>query len=235
MASIINAIRNISSDKWWALKLPILAAPIFMVLDNNIIDQLDSSSNVLMLVLLSLVYFGCAGFLMHQNINNKSPFLPSLFHLPSFFKYSIVTSLISLPLIMIYLYIMNYIIENVILEPFIMWVIYICVTLFLSPFVFIPAVLYSARGKFSDIFKFNIIIEAGGNFSVQFLSFILQYFFTLFLLTVLFYYLFINMLENDTVLNIVYSLSFVISFLTLYSYCSDMYDEVIPVVVKEDI
>lgn len=228
MASIVNALRNISSDSWWAVKITVMALPIFFFLENNVLEKVDSSVNALMFIILGVVYLGCAAILMNRNINNKAPLLPSLFSIPELFMKSVGMSVVSLPLFLLYIFCINYIYTHIILEPFIMAVIYLCVTLFLAPFIFIPAVLYSVNGKISEAFNMKIIVEGGGNFSVQFLSLILQYFFTIFLLALLFYKLFVNMIEDTTAINVVYSYTAIISFLTVYSYCSDMYNEVIP-------
>lgn len=228
MASIVNALRNISSDSWWAVKITVMALPIFFFLQYNALEDIDLASYIPVFTVLGVVYLGIAGILMHRNINNKIPLMPSLFSIPELFVKSVGMSIVSLPLFILYIFCINFIYSNIILEPFIMWVIYLCVTLFLAPFIFIPAVLYSVNGKISDAFNFKIIIEGGGNFSVQFLSFIIQYLFTIFLLALLFYHLFLNMIEDTTAINVVYSLTAVISFLTVYSYCSDMYNDVIP-------
>lgn len=233
MASIINALRNISGDNWWAVKIPVMALPVFFILNNNGIENIDADSNILMFMILGVIYLGCSSILMNRNINNKSPLLPSLFSIPELFIKSIGMSLVSLPLFIVYFMCIKYINANIILEPFIMWVIYICVTLFMAPFIFIPAVLYSVNGKITDAFYFKSLIEGGGNFSVQFLSFIIQYIFTIFLFALLLYHLFINMLNDMLAINIVYSLTVVISILSLYSYCSDLYGDVIPVLPQK--
>lgn len=234
MASIVNALRNISSDSWWAVKITVMALPVFFFLQHNDITNIDLASNIPIFTILGVIYLGVAGVLMHRNIKNKSPLLPSLFSIPELIMKSIGMSVVSLPLFFLYFFCMNYIYTNIVLEPFIMWVIYLCVTLFLAPFIFMPAVLYSVNGKISDAFNVKIIVEGGGNFSVQFLSFMIQYIFTIFLLALLFYHLFINMIEDTTAVNVVYSYTVVISFLTVYSYCSDMYNEVIPALPKKE-
>ena len=109
-----------------------------------------------------------------------------------------------------------------------MVIIYICTVMLFSPFVFIPGVLYSVRGRLTDAFNLRILAEGGGNFSLQILSFALQYIFSLGLLIFLLYKLITEMLNDVLALNVLYSISAVFSFLTLYSYCSDMYDDVIP-------
>ncbi len=232
MASIINALRNISSDSWWFVKIAVMAIPVFYFFENTSPASFDFYSMLPFFVLFAILYLGVAAILMHRNINNKSPLLPSLFSIPEFVVKAIGLSTVSLPLFVLYFYLMSIVYNNIELETFLMVIIYSCVTLFMAPFIFIPSVLYSVNGKISDAFNFKIILEAGGNFVVQFVSFIIQYIFTLFLLTLLFFHWFKNMLDDSMLLNLTVSLSIVISFLTLYSYLSDLYVEVIPELPK---
>lgn len=228
MASVWNALRNISSDSWWAVKLLVLSTPVYFIVDGTYLSALTEDEKLVVYIVLGAFYLGFAGVLMHRNINNKTPLMPSLFGIPELIAKSICMSLVSMPLFILYYACINAINTHVVFEPFIMWVIYICVTLFFSPFLFIPAVLYSVNGKISDAFNFKCLIEGGGNFSVQILSFAIQYFFTIFFVSYLFYQLFINMVNDTTALNIIISIAGVLSFLTFYSFCSDMYNEQIP-------
>ena len=228
MASVWNAVRNISSDSWWAVKILFLATPIYFIVDGTYLSIFSEEEKLAIYVLLAAIYLGVASVTMHRNINNKTPLMPSLFSIPELIVKTIGMSIVSLPLLLLYaygIYCLNYYLT---FEPFVMWVIYICVTLFLSPFLFIPPVLYSVRGRIWDAFNLRIVFEGGGNFSVQFLSFLLQYTFTIFFVAFLFYQLFLNMVKDDTALKIVISITSVFSFITFYSYCSDMYNEQIP-------
>lgn len=228
MASVWNALRNISSDSWWAVKILVLAIPVYFIVDGTFLSALTEEEKLIVYLILGALYLGFVGVLMHRNINNKTPLMPSLFSIPELIVKSICMSIISLPLFAIYFACINAIYTHVIFEPFIMLVIYICVTLFFSPFLFIPAVLYAVNGKISDAFNFKCIFEGGGNFSVQILSFAIQYAFTIFFASFLFYQLFLNMVSDSTALNIIVSIASVLSFLTFYSFCSDMYNEQIP-------
>ncbi len=233
MASIVNALRNISSDNWWFIKILVMAAPLFYFFQNTSPSSFDFDSMLPYFAVGAVLYLGIAAVLMHRNINNKSPLLPSLFSIPEFLVKAIGLSLVSIPLYILYFFLMNLVYNNLELEMYLMIVIYTCVTLFMAPFIFIPSVLYSVNGKIWEAFNFRIILEAGGNFSVQFLSFIIQYIFTILLLTLLFFHWFKNMLDDSMLLNLTVSISLVISFLSLYSYCSDLYGDVIPELKKK--
>lgn len=227
MANIVNAIRNLSSDSWWFIKVLVLAAPIFYFFENTSPATFDFNSFLPYFVVFSILYLGFASVMMHRNIQNKAPLMPSLFSLPEFIVKSIGISIVSLPMYILYFMAMSFVYNTVELETYLMVIIYVAVTLLFAPFIYIPSVLYSVNGKLTEAFNFKIIFECGGNFCVQFLAFLLQYVFTIFLVTLLFFHWFKNMLEDPLLLNITVSLSIVISFLTLYSYCADMYGDVI--------
>lgn len=227
MASIINSLRNLSSDNYWFIKILFLAVPIFCILNYGALDQYALSDQIIFGSILGIFYLGVAAILMHRNINNLSPILPSLFTIPEFVIKGIGISIVSVPLYIIYILIINTIATYVVFEPFVMAVIYICVTLFLAPFIFIPGVLYCVNGKLTDAFNFKVILASAGNFSVAFLSYIIQYVFTILLFAYLFYRMFDAMVEDTMPANIVWSITSVVTILSFYSYCSDLYPDVI--------
>lgn len=233
MASVFNSLRNIASDNWWVVKIAILALPIFCILNNNLLEKYGYNDQIIFGLILSILYLGFVSVMMHRNINNKTPLMPGLFSIPEYIVKTIGMSIVSIPLLIIYGVVINLIKTYVVFEPFVMFVIYVCVTLFLAPFIFIPSVLYSVNGKITDAFNFKVIIGGAGNFSVAFLSYVIQYIFTIFLFAFLFYKLFTEMVNDSMLVNIVYSLTFVISILSLYSYFSDLYDEQIPPLPKK--
>ena len=233
MANIVNALRNISSDSWWFVKIAVMTIPIFYFFENTSPASFDFNMMLPYFVVFAILYLGVVAVLMHRNIANKSPLLPSLFSIPEFIVKAIGLSIVSLPMYILYFYLMYYVYNNLEFEAYMMFIIYVGITLLFAPFIYIPSVLYCVNGKVSDAFNFRIIIEAGGNFVVQFLAFILQYFFTIFLLTLLFFHMFKNMLDDSMFLNITVSISFVVTWLTIYSYCSDLYGEVIPQIKKK--
>ncbi len=234
MASILNAFRNIMSDSWWVVKIVVYALPIFFIVNSGVLSTYTKGDRIIEILILSVAYLGISSFMMYRNINNKQPILPGLFQIPEVLIRAVGVSVVTIPLYILYIYIMNLISIYCVFEPFVMFVIYACVSLFLSPFILIPAVLYSVNGKVLDSLNIRVILEASGNFSVAFLSFIIQYLFTIFLAGYLLYRLFTEMLTDNLALNITYSLFLVISILTFYSYCSDLYKDVIPSLNKKE-
>lgn len=227
MASIINSLRNLSSDNYWFIKILFLALPVFFILNYGAVGSFDISEQIGFCAILGIFYLGVVAILMHRNINNLSPILPSLFTIPEFVIKGIGMCIVAVPLYVVFISIISFIANNVVFEPFVMWVIYICVTLFLAPFVFIPPVLYCVNGKLSDAFNYKVILASAGNFSVAFLSYVIQYVFTILLFAYLFYRMFDAMVDDILPINIIYSITFVISILSFYSYCSDLYPDVI--------
>lgn len=229
MASLINSLRNISSDSFWAPKLAFLSFFIFIILDNKEQVVRVGSAIPLLSLFIIIIFMGCASVMMNRNINNKSPLLPGLFSFPEVFVKSIGCTISMIPGTVIYVFCISYIQKYLIFETFVMIVIYSCVTLFFLPFICIPAVLYSVNGKLKDAFRFDIIFAGSGNFVVQVLSYIIQYFFIIFLFAYLLYKLFVSMLGEESVfIPIVYSITIVVSFLSFFSFCADLYDDVIP-------
>ena len=224
MTTIFTSMKNITGDVWWLPKLIVLSIPIYLVLTSKL-----QKENMLAIVLfVSIFYLGCASFMMYRILNNEETVLPSLFDIPEFLIRALCMSLISIPMYLLCLYCIDLIQKNVVFELPVMAVIYICAVMFFTPFIFIPAVLYCVRGNLKDALNLRILFTGGGNFALQIMSFVLQYIFTLGLLIFLIYKLLTSMLNDILALNIFYSISIVFSFLTLYSYCADMYDEVIP-------
>ena len=96
------------------------------------------------------------------------------------------------------------------------------------PFIFVPLVLYSVNGKLTDAFRFNLIYEASGNYTVQFASYLLQYALIMGFATNLVYITILEMLGDHVGLLILKAVVIVISFLSVFSYSSDLYQDVIP-------
>lgn len=235
MASVVNAFRNILSDGWWLVKLAILGVPVFLIINNNILQNYDFSNKLIALILLGILYFGCVSFMMSRNINNLSPLLPGLFNIPEVIKKAVICSLFSIPLYALYIFAVNYIIQMFSNQVLVMYVIILCITLLLSPFVLVPSVLYSVRGSIVDALDIKKIIECSGNFSVAFLSFLIQYVFIVGLTGYIGYKLLNEMLKDNLALNVWYSIIIVVSIFILYSYCSDLYPETIPEIERKKV
>lgn len=231
MASFINSIRNITSDPWWFVKLSFFSAVVFFVLDQGYY-QSNNESYMIVYLLLCMFGFGCASFLMNRNINNRSPILPSFFNIPVLIKDSICASIVAIPGTVLFCLVVNYLYENFEFEPFVAFVVYLCVTLFFVSFIFVPMVLYSVNGNMSDAFKFNIIYEASGNYTVQFAGYLIQYAFIMGFATYLVYITILEMLGDHVGLLILKAVVIVISFLSVFSFSSDLYQDVIPELKK---
>ena len=227
MASFINSIRNITSDPWWFVKLVAYSAIVFYVLDQGYYQR-NNPNYVVVYILLVVIGMGCASFMMHKNINNQRPILPSLFSIFHFIPKSIGASLVSLPGILLFILTANYLYNNFDFEPFVAFIVYLCVTLFFVPFILVPTVLYSVNGSFTDAFKISNIYEASGNFTVQFAGYLIQYFFIMGFATYLVYTTILEMLGDHVGLLILKSFVIVISFLSVFSFSSDLYQDVIP-------
>ena len=227
MASFVNSIRNITSDPWWFVKVVVYSAIVFYVLDQGYYQR-NNPNYVIAYVLLVVLGMGCASFLMHKNINNRRPILPSLFSIFDLIGKSIGSSLVALPGLLLFILSANYLYENFEFEPFVAFVVYLCVILFFAPFIFVPTVLFSVNGRFSDAFKFSNIYEASGNFTVQFAGYILQYAFIMGFATYLVYTTILEMLGDHVGLLILKAFVIVLSFLSVFSFCSDLYQDVIP-------
>ena len=211
MASFVNSIRNITSDPWWFVKVVVYSAIVFYVLDQGYYQR-NNPNYVIAYVLLVVLGMGCASFLMHKNINNRRPILPSLFSIFDLIGKSIGSSLVALPGLLLFILSANYLYENFEFEPFVAFVVYLCVILFFAPFIFVPTVLFSVNGRFSDAFKLSNIYEASGNFTVQFAGYILQYAFIMGFATYLVYTTILEMLGDHVGLLILKAFVIVLSF-----------------------
>ncbi|MBQ8887295.1 MAG: hypothetical protein IJY61_06305 [Candidatus Gastranaerophilales bacterium] len=231
MASFINSIRNITSDSWWFVKIAFFSAVVFFVLDQGYYQR-NNQSYMIVYLLLCMLGFGCASFLMNRNINNRTPILPSFFNIPVLIKDSIFSSIVAIPGTVLFCIVVNYLYENFEFEPFVAFIVYLCVTLFFVSFIFIPMVLYSVNGNLTDAFKFNIIYEASGNYTVQFASYLIQYVFIMGFATYLVYITILEMLGDHVGLLILKAVVIVISFLSVFSFSSDLYQDVIPEIKK---
>ncbi len=228
MASLINAVRSICGDPLWIIKLGIFAAVLVVLYDNNLDFPNGNPQLVPLFAFVYLLMFGSAVVTMHRNINNKTPLLPGPFSILDIIIKSLGGLVAVLPASLLYYVAIEYIRQNIVFEPFVMTVIYIIVTAIFSPFIFVPLVLFSAKGNIIDAFKIKNILDASGNFVVQFLSFILQYAFIVCTVTYLVYITLLEMLGDHISLLILKCIVIVISSFIFLIYCSDMYQDVIP-------
>ena len=233
MASLINSLRSIASDPWWVVKISFFACILFFVMDNDLNYPNGNPALIPFYIVIFLAMLGCASVAMHRNINNKTPLFPSVFNIFEIISKSVCSTIAILPGILIYSVVISFIQNKIVLEPFVMAVIYICVTLFFVPFIFIPVVLYSVNANLFDSFNFKNIYEGSGNFTVQFLSYILQFIFIIGASTYVIYTLLLEMLGDNVSLLILKCIVIVISFFSVFIFCSDLYEDVIPELKKK--
>ncbi len=226
-SSVVNSLRNILSDNFWLFKMILYVLPVFYLINSDELKKYTQTDVVIIVCILSVVYLGVIGFMMNANINNKNPFLPGIKNIIDVIRDAICMSIVTLPQAAILYYVVNVIREYCHYDFVVMVVIYLALSIIFSPFIFIPAVLYSVRRNLADAFNFKVIFSSSGNFCVSYLAYLFQYIFVIFLGAFLIYELLINMLNDDLFLNILYSIFLVISVLSIYSYCSDLYGDVI--------
>ena len=233
MASLINSLRSIASDPWWVVKISFFVCILFFVMDNDLNYPNGNPALTPVYMVLFVIMLGCASIAMHRNINNKTPLFPSVFNIFEIISKSICATIAILPGMLIYSVVISFIQKNIMLEPFVMTVIYICVTLFFVPFIFIPVVLYSVNDSLIDAFNLKNIYEGSGNFTVQFLSYTLQFVFIMGVSTYVIYTLLLEMLGDNLSLLILKCIVIVISFFSVFIFCSDLYEDVIPELKKK--
>ena len=233
MASLINSIRSITSDQWWFVKLGIFAAILFFVMDNDLNYPNGNPALTPVYIVIFVIMLGCASVAMHRNINNKTPLFPNMFNVFEIMNKSICSAIAILPGSLICYSCFYFIQKNILFESFVMFVMYLCVLLFFSPFIMIPVVLYSVNGSLFDAFNIKNIYEGSGNFVVQFLSYILQFIFFICLVTYCIYFFLLQMLGDHVGLLILKTIVIVISFFSLFIFCSDLYEDVIPELKKK--
>lgn len=231
MASLINAFRNIISDKMWIIKIAIFTFPIYYILSEDIVDSLFTS-NLPIGVALVLFYMGIVTIMMNRNINNKEPILPGLFDIPLAIFRSFGAAIIVLPGGAVLLWALNFIAQNFSFEEdFVSYLVHIGVCAFVAPFIVIPAVLYSVNGKITDALRLGKLLEGAGNFIVEFLSFVIQYVLIIYLLAFLVGSVFKEVFGPQSLPSLILtSVVIVLSFLLLFSFASDLYEDVIPAI-----
>lgn len=233
MASLVNSIRSIASDPWWVVKLAFFSSVLFVVMDNDLNYPNGNPALVPVYISIAVIMLGCASIAMHRNLNNITPLFPSFFSVFEVINRSICSVIAILPGAAIYYFCISFVKTNFVFEPFVMGVIYTCITVFFAPFIFIPLVLYSVNGKLTDAFKLKNIFDGSGNFVVQFLSYIIQFVFIIGVFTFLIYTVLLEMLGDHVSLLILKCIVIVVSFFSVFIFCSDLYEDVIPEIKKK--
>ena len=224
MTTIINAVRNILSDRFWFLKIICLAYPLYSIITSkNVSHDILSSDNMVLFAILAAAYIGFGAFMMSKNINNKSPIMPSLLTLPEYTIKTIVGTLLSAPFVILIVFGIFKINEMFTYDWYILIFFYLALFILVAPLLFIPLTFYCVKDKITDAFRIKDLLESSGNFVISILAFLIQYAATVGALWFLLYQLSVSMLINDVLQQVINSVFVVISFLVLYSYISDDY------------
>ncbi len=236
MASTMNAFKNITGDTWWILKLGAFTGALFFLRNQSHIwnPVLNEQTVQMFEIVLFVILFGCAVVSMNRDINNKVPFIPWLPDILEIIIKTILALIVIAPgsvlTYMLYVYISKTFTFE---EPIVAFTVYFISAVVMSSFIFIPLVLYSARGNIIDAFNISTILKSAGNFIVQVLTFILVYGLAMGAITASFYFLLLEMLGDHPSLLVLQCLVIVLTFYTFFSFCSDMYQDVIPEIKTE--
>ncbi len=236
MAGIIDSLRNISTDMWWFPKLLCLGYLAFLLIFNIDYLMAHQQSLIALASITSVLFMGSVSILMKRNINNEAPILPGILDFPELILRSVITTLFMAPASLFLYFILKYLIENPFFEQPIHGIIIGFVTLIFTPFIFIPTVLFAARSKIKDGFRFDLILKGGGDFIVKILLYIIQVFFFLYIPSFLFYLAIKAMMgEESSVIYMFIGFAMTVTFFSFFSYISDLYEESIPVIKSKKI
>ena len=235
MANAINAMKNITSDKIWFIKVAVLAIPVYAYLTEDNFIPMFFVTDLNFWVVLSLLYLGVSSVLIHRNLKNKVPILPSFFDIIDVIRRSICSAIVALPglaslfavLYLLHTY-FQYLSENLMF-----WAHVLCI-LILLPFIIVPIVIYSVNGKLTDIFRVRNLQSASGDFIISFILFIIQYALTLGVFTYLVYAAFKSFYgENFIGIPILFAFVITFTFLAVFSWAADLYEQVIPAIEEK--
>ncbi len=230
MASLVNAIRNLEGDRFWLFKTLIFASPIMLIYKNEAFINNSINIKIIILALILILHMGCGIIISNRNINNKSPILPNLFAIHEIILHGIVSFLLAAPSIVVAYLLFQFIINSLTeVENLYVYIILSVILIITVPFFVIPSILYSVRYKINDALNFNIILKASGNVSVSFVSFIIQYALIFIIASYVIFLLIKAMMgEVNLILNGFISFLITMSYFIFISFCSDLYEDVIP-------
>ncbi len=234
MASVINSVRNIATDTWWLPKIAMFTYLIFLLI-LNFEYLLANPQRFIALGSLTLVLMlGSAAVMIKRNINNEIPLMPNLLNAPEIIMRAFGSIILMLPGSVLLYYAFMYLYEHPYFDQPLHGIILFIVVLVFAPFIFIPVVLYGARGRFLDGYRVDLIVQGGGDFIVKMLGYVIQYFFIFYLFSFLVYLAVKAMMgEDSSAIYLFISFVFTMSFFSFFSYISDLYEESIPLVVAK--
>ena len=229
MASLINAIRNIEGDRFWFIKGFVLSLPLIMIMGNEAFLNNSFNNQLIILGIILVIYNGVSSILIHRNINNESPILPGIFSIFDILLHAVLSSIVMFPGLVIIAVLISSLYGLQMQEELYRYIAYSIVIIIGIPFSIVPMVLYSANYKFQDALKINLIFRAAGNFSVSFISFLIQYVIIFLIASYVIYLVIKTMVGEENVILYTF-IAFVItmSYLVFMSFCSDLYGDVIP-------
>lgn len=234
MASVINSMRNIISDSLWVPKILFCSYLVFLFLLNFGYLLKHPIAMLALLFVMFFVFLGSAGILMHRNINNLSPILPDIRDFRELVLTALQLGLIMAPFVFLYVLVNGIVQANIVQEQPVNTIFFIVVLLMFLPFIFVPTVLFSAKKRLIDAYRFDLLLFSGGNFIVSVLSYVLQFILIILSFSVFIHIALINMFgtENGTV--VMWDAIFLtITFFSIFSYLADLYDDVIPLIKRK--
>ena len=230
MAGAIAAYRNVTNDPLWMIKIPILSIPLFLYFYDSKMITTIFRSEYIYLAILYVFYLGVSSVMIHRNIRNKVPILPSFFSVFSVMGRMIgcfIVSFVPTVLLIVSMFLIDNFFEGY--EYFIIIILKIIAALILFPFICIPVVIYSVNGNLIDLFKVKNIFSLSGDFMSSFIGYIFQCTFLFGVFTFIIKGTFYLIWDNKFIgIPILYSIVSVMLFLMFFSWASDLYGQIIP-------
>lgn len=231
MASLIGTIRSSLGDQWWFIKAALAVYVVYFAIHDLPKYLPTPDLQIMAYSLLGIIFIGCATVAMNHNITNCYPLFPGFTSILEVIIKTIGSFFVILTGGIItggIVYLIGTIpADNIIVK----YIFYALTMLFMMPFLIIPLVLYSARGKLTDAFRLGIIFGSAGNFIMNFIVFVIQ-FAIIFVLSYFCLFFFLKQMfgDNHISLELLLYLYAVISFFVSMVYFSDLYDDTIPAI-----
>ena len=247
MASVVDAVRNSLGDRWWFVKLAVSVYILYFAITDVTKYITNADGLFAFYSLVGLYFLGTAVSAMNRNLNNIYPLYPGITSI-----FEIVIKAIGGFIAILggsaitycaFYYLSNFINdfqnqsmangnydENAIYFTIGRYVIYFVAALIMSAFIFIPLVLYSARGKIFDAFRLGILFRCAGDFILKTMSLIFQLILIYGIAFACIYFFLKQMFSSESTvsLNLLICIFSVIAYYTSMIYFSDLYEDAIP-------
>lgn len=230
MTSIINAVRNITNDNLWLLK--VIGCSLLVYIPASL--WFKKSSDIVVFtgvtILCLVVLIGISSEIIHNVVKNKNQTLPGIKDIPAVIINSIVCPVLMIPGIALYYFLWQFILPFLNFEEaYIFYFIQVLYTVILSPFIFLPSLFFVIRKKIKDIFNLPRMYKSAGNFTLEMISFLIQYIFTVVAVFAIIYLILITVFNvSNEVMYAFYSFFTALSLLVFYSFISELYPVTIP-------